>query len=498
MNQFRKALALLLSLCLALGATAALAEASQDATQSTTGEVTQAVATTGVTLADTDVVANVNGTDITGAQVKEFYQSLVNYYGEPDATSLDLYYAVAMEQALTLALIHQTATDNGLAEFAQADLDSIYAESDTAWQSALDNYVQSNAALAADATQEQKDAAYADAAAYYATMGYDQDKLRQSYVDNALYERVKALVCKDVTVTDEDVQAKYDANIASDQELYADDAYAYEAQLSMVNYGYADREPWYHPSGYRYIKHILIPVDSTLLATYTDLQARLEEQMDSEADATAETVEPAATDATAETADPAATPEPKQVPVTQADVDNAKAAILASVESKTQEIYDKIAAGEDFDALIAQYAVKEDGTASDPGMTSGSYPNGYEVSIASASFVPEFVDAAFSVNAIGEVSAPYISDYGVHIVKYMADVPAGPIALTDELKETLRTEILTTRQDDAMTAWQAAATITYTGVLKPMAELEAAQEAADTTDEPVATEAVDVEPTAAP
>ena len=305
-------------------------------------------------------------------------------------------------------------------------------------------------------------------------------------------------------MTDEDVQTQYDANVAKDKAAYENDLDAYEYQIMMYDYQYVTEKPWYHPAGYRYVKHILLPVDDTLLSTYTDLQARLEEQMEAESEDSDATVsdtndtdetgvDAAATDAadataTPEvTADPNVTPEPTETPVTQADVDNAKAAILASVQDKTTEINDKIAQGEDFDALIKEYAVKADGTATDSGMTSGSYPNGYEVALASTNFVPEFVQAAFSITDVGGVSAPYVSQYGVHIVKYLGDVPSGPVELTDELKESIRTDLLSTKTSAAMDAWQKQATVTYTGLIKSYDELQ--QEAAATDEDAAATDA---------
>ncbi|MDD3213076.1 MAG: peptidylprolyl isomerase [Eubacteriales bacterium] len=470
MNKFRKVLAMLLSVCLLASFSISLAEA-QDVTAVATDEVTDAVAVTAPQLADTDVIATVEGTDITWADAATYYQSLVNYYGEPDDTSLELYYAVAMEEAVTMKLIQATAAANGLDQYTDDEKAAINASSDSDWQSALDNYVQSASSLTDESTDEEKASAYAEAEAYYGNLGYTKDILRQNYLDNETYTRVQEFVCKDITVTDDDIQQQYETNVANDQALYENDLDSYEYQLMLYNYQYATEKPWYHPAGYRYVKHILLPVDDTLMSTYTDLQARLEEQMENEADTTSDTAADAtaAPDATAE-AD--TTPEPTETPVTEADVDNAKADILTSLQDKTTEIYDKIAQGEDFDALIAEYGVNADGTASDPGMTSGDYPNGYEVALASTSFVPEFVEAAFSIDEIGGVSAPYVSDYGVHIVKYMGDVPAGPVELTDELKESIRSSLLTDKNSAAMDAWQAAADIQYTGLLKTVDELQ--------------------------
>lgn len=473
MNMTRKAIALLLSLCLMTGATLALGEAAPTATDAAAPEVTEAVAVTTATLNDTDVVARVNGKDILWSAVTPYYKSLVSYYGEPDATMVEAYRAFALETAIVMELSAQTAAANGLDQYTAEDQAAVFASADTDWQAALDNWVASNGGLTDASTDADKTTAYENAAAYYGTLGYDQEKLRNDYLTRSTYERVNAFVCKDVTVTDEDVLAKYDENVKADQALYENDVDAYEYQVMLYNNQAASSLPLYHPAGYRYVKHILLEVDSTLLAKYTDLQARLEEQMDSETEAAEATAAPDATvDPAAPTADPAATPEPTQEPVTQADVDNAKAEILTSLQTKTAEIYDKIAKGEDFDALITQYAVKADGTATDPGMTGGTYPNGYEVALASASFVPEFVAAAFSVDTVGEVSAPYISDYGVHIVKYMSDVPAGAVELTDTLKTTLHDSMLSEKNSAAMEAWQKAATVEYTGLIKSMADIQ--------------------------
>ena len=42
-----------------------------------------------------------------------------------------------------------------------------------------------------------------------------------------------------------------------------------------------------------------------------------------------------------------------------------------------------------------------------------------------------------SIDNVGGVSAPYLSSYGVHIVKYIGDVEGGPIPMTDEQRTEL-------------------------------------------------------------
>lgn len=425
-------------------------------------EVTDAVSATEFQVGLEDVVATVNGENVTGAEVLTSYEHVVNYYGEPDSESVELYYSVAMEEAVTLKLIKLTAAELGVDQLSQEDLDELYATSDSEWQYALDNYVSYNFALTDETTQEERDAAYAEAADYYGMMGYTKDVLRESYVDNAVFERVKDELCKDVAVTDEEVQAYYDEAVAADKDIYEFDVDAYENQILMYQYGYADKEPWYRPEGYRYIKHILLAVDETLMSNYTDLLARYEEQMDdAEAAADTETADTETADATAE----------ETAPVTAEDIDAAKAAIITSVQGTIDEINQKIAEGVSFDELMAEFGT-------DPGMTGGDYPNGYEVSLASYGFVSEFVSAAFSVDAVGDVAAPVISDYGVHIVLYAGDVPAGPIELTDDLKAVIHQNLLDDKNNAVLNEWYETADIQYTGIIRSVQQIQDEETAA--------------------
>ena len=396
------------------------------------------------------VVATVNGQDVTGALVNKRFEGIVGYYGEPTPENEEYYYSYAMEQAITLSLIQQTAAELGLDQFTQEDTDALYAESDSNWETALDNYVAQTFALTEESTDAEKADAYAQAEAYYGDMGFTKESLRDSLIENTLYDRVNAELCKDVAVTDEEVDAVYQQAISTDQALYEFDATAYENQIMMYQYGYAEEMPWYHPEGYRYIKHILLPVDEDLMAAYTDLAAKYEAQQ-------------SAAETGTQTTD-----EETETPVTAEQVAEARAAAIASVQLQIDAIQAALADGALFEDLIAEYGT-------DPGMTSGNNPQGYEVSATSISFVPEFVTAAFSVDAIGDVSEPYLSDYGVHIVKYMDDVPGGPVELTEDKAALIRTDLLAAKNNEILNAWHDSAAIQYTGVLRSIAEIETAE-----------------------
>ncbi len=78
---------------------------------------------------------------------------------------------------------------------------------------------------------------------------------------------------------------------------------------------------------------------------------------------------------------------------------------LAALEAKAQDLYRRAAAGEDFDALIAEYG-------EDPGASSN--PDGYQFT--DGEMVAEFQDGTAAL-AENEISAPVKSDFGWHIIQ---------------------------------------------------------------------------------
>ena len=68
------------------------------------------------------------------------------------------------------------------------------------------------------------------------------------------------------------------------------------------------------------------------------------------------------------------------------------------------------------------------------------------------SFDSAFVEAAMALEKVGDVSPKTKgASYGYYIIKYVGDAVEGPIAL-DEVKESLKENLLTTKQDEAYDA----------------------------------------------
>ena len=114
-------------------------------------------------------------------------------------------------------------------------------------------------------------------------------------------------------------------------------------------------------------------------------------------------------------------------------------------------------AGEDFDALIAEYG-EDTGSESEPVKTYG-----YIVGANTTRYVTAFKDAAMALASVGDVSEPVESTYGMHIIKYVADIPAGAVELTDYIKTSIHDELMGNKQSEAETAaedeWKSAAKI---------------------------------------
>ena len=423
------------------------------------------------TFADTDVLLTLNGEPVTWAVAKPYYENFAAqygvYYDMSQQENLDTFLAVAAENALHETLLMQKATELGLAPLTEEEQATALTEADAIWEENIQYYVSSShPELTAESAEADVQAARDEAIAYLNEAGYTQEFIRSSYSQSVVLDRLYEQLVQDVAITDADVEAEYQAQVAADKALYENDLNAYVAYNNNVEMnnmymmytgqGVQMDYAWYRPAGFRGVKHILLSVDETLMQEYNSIQAALEEQM------TAETAE-------TEAAEPAAT---------QVDLDNAKAAILAAAQEKIDEINQRLANGEDFEALIPEYTADSD--------------NLYEVCIASSNYVPEFVEAAFSVDHVGDVSAPYISQFGIHIVKYMEDIPAGPIEMTEEQRQLKYEQLLTSRQEDAYAAkvdeWKAASTVEYTGLVQSYEELLqsliAEEEAAVTEDTP--------------
>lgn len=273
------------------------------------------------------------------------------------------------------------------------------------------------------------------------------EQLVESAKHNLSHEKLTAEVVKDVTVTDEEVQAAYDQNVADSQAYYQSVPGAYATDVSNGVTVY------YVPAGYRYVKHILRTFTDEDAAAITEAQTQLS-QKQSELSTAQTSLDALGEDASADDEATAASRAEltasvetltAEVDECQAQVDAAIAAACETLQPTVDEILARIEAGEDFDALVEEYG-------EDPGMQqSPTKEQGYLVSAQSTNLVASFVEGAMALENIGDVSPAVISDYGIHIIRYESDAAEGAVPLED-VRQELYDDLLAQKQDEAYTA----------------------------------------------
>lgn len=265
----------------------------------------------------------------------------------------------------------------------------------------------------------------------------------ENYLDSAKIEKsvekLRADTVKDVTYTQEELQAKLDEEAAANKTTF-------ESNPDYYGYYLNNGTPvYYNAPGYRMVKQVLVKFNEEDNTALTEKNTELSQAKTALNDAQSALTE-AAEDADKTALQAAVDEAQAKLDEVQAAYDALKETAYANIQAKADEIYQKaIAEGADFDALVAEFN-------EDTGMPAA----GYAVREGYSFFVASFVDAAMALEKVGDVSEPVKSDYGFHIIQYSADITEGTVAL-DTVSDTLGAELLSEKQDqayaDALAAW---------------------------------------------
>ena len=210
------------------------------------------------------------------------------------------------------------------------------------------------------------------------------DELETSTRDELLRAAMIEKVRGAAEVTDEEIQDWYDTTLETQHEYFDEDPASYYTYYSSYQ-SYGGVEPIFAPEGYYYVKQILIK--------------------------------------------------------------NAAEGEDKDVDALIAEIQQKIDAGEDFDALVAEYN-------EDTGMAEEGYP--FHESIADKYF-EEFSAAAKLLKTEGEISDAVTSSSGVHILMRGADISTTPKTvdeLHDQIYDYLMLEEGDILEDEAIVNWK--------------------------------------------
>ena len=349
----------------------------------------------------------------------------------PDDAQKQQLIEAAVERFVGLAVLQ-----NQLKKAGQGDMDE-------ATEKALDEQARQSYESAWQQMSETLKESYSDVTdaeitAFMNSIGYTLDAFRQELEYSYFYQCVLALYCPDLSVTDEEVSAYYDEQYVSVyRERYQDNIPLFEEEILQTG-----SESLYMPEGYRRVKHIVLALPDDIQAELETLEAALTEQNE-----TVRTLYDAvAQEAVKEDGDVETARAKYQEAVSEAEATSAQiTAVLDRAKDELSEttdaIYAALEAGETFESLMAAYSYDTSVAPEDAG---------YLLHADSVLWDENFLQAALSLQNIGDVSAPVATVLGVHIILYAADEPSGAVTLTDEQYAQLEAAALQEKQTERL------------------------------------------------
>lgn len=476
-------------------------------------------------LDDAQVVATVNGTEITKGEWKSYRDYMASYYQQYfqqmgysmqlTDEMIESYGDTALDQMVQNIVVDQKMEELGLTPLTEEETTEVESYADSMFDMyklmmRYQNYpnietVEEEAKRLADEAAAKAAAATADEATPaestpdepeeesepavpqatitdavldemltkdLAEYGYTREYFIENRTATVEDDKLHDYINQDVKVEDDAVKAEFDNRVNEQKETYDATPTAY---LTAVNSG---SDVYYVPAGYRGVKNLLIgipddvqsgidEIDSALSSAQTAVttaQSQLDSMLEEDAsDFDEETL--TSYNEQKDTLEKTISENQAIVDAKTAELAEAKANAMADVKVTAEEVLEKAKAGEDFDALIETYGT-------DPGMK--SEPNktrGYLVCEGLSTYDQNFQDAAMALGAIGDISDLVETEFGYHILKYAEDIESGAVEYTDEIKESLHDTLLESAQsaayDAAIDQWVVDADVkTYPKIMK--------------------------------
>ena len=356
------------------------------------------------------VVAEFNGGSISYEEAYPIFAESLQSYTDFGWNTID---QTALAQDVLTALVQDAvlrikAEDLGLMEISPETLAELQALAQANYESLISYY--KDFCSTEDMTEDEARAA---TEAYLAEEGQSVESLLADMTADWWRGALEDYICEGVAITEEHIW-DYAETLATTQSLQFAEDPTYFDYLYMNDDLIA-----YYPEGVRYIKHILIGFDAEGALAYQQLVG--EGEM-SDAD-------PVALDS-----------------------------VFAALNDRVAEVENLLLEGADFDELMRTHG-------DDETMLYEPYSiSGYMVQPDSQLFVPEFVNACFELENVGDISEPIRSPGGIHFILYAGDVPAGPAALeniVEAVAAEARDQLMTETYDAQVAAWVAEAQPVY-------------------------------------
>lgn len=303
-----------------------------------------------------------------------------------------------IKQMIVAQYFTDTATD---AEKAEVQELATASYDDMIQQVMLQMMQQGQLTMTGNETKEEMVAQTEDLYAQsWAEQGMSVQTIKDSLLLNQNYQKGLEKIKNEIDVTEDEEKKWYDDQVLQQRQEFSSNPGAFDDLMKTDPPSAVTA-----PEGYAYYKHVLIGLSEEENTKAQALQGELGELV-------------------TELTETLSQVKPDQAKITDLETKIAakRAEILqsyAATTAKAEEVLAKIAAGEDFDALIVEYG-EDPGMTEEPGKTTG-----YLIGPGTVDYITEFKNGATSLGKVGDTSDLVYSSFGIHIIKRIKDVPAG-------------------------------------------------------------------------
>ncbi|MBQ3864792.1 MAG: peptidylprolyl isomerase [Clostridia bacterium] len=334
------------------------------------------------------IVAQIGDETITKADFDKMFDEYLAYYGYTiDSTEiagmLDTLKSEYLEMIVTDKVAELKIKELGFDKFTDEDYAAAEKDAQEWYDSYIDQFKTSYMANDSTMTEEQALAkAKEDLESYMTAQGVTMDSMKEQYLSDLKAKRLYDEATKDLEITDEEINTKYNSLVEDAKTKYENTPSQYYTDVQNGELIV------YKPEGYYYIKHILIKYTQDIL------------------------------DKMSETTD-------------QDELDKLRDEGCKGIQAKADEVLKKVKEGGDFEALIEEYG-------EDPGMkVEPSKTDGYLFRPNIGKYYSEFENAAALLTKDGDTSELVASESGYHILKRVSTVQTG-VVLLSEVKDAVK------------------------------------------------------------
>lgn len=342
-----------------------------------------------------------------------------------------------------LGVIENKLAEAGKNDFTDAELEAMNQQArskyEELWQLLYQQMQQSDASVSEEEVTAQLE-----------LMGYTFQAIYDELVLQTRQNRAIETFVGDIVLTQDQVDAYYEEQfVGPDRADYENNIDKYDQEILMNN-----NEAFFTPEGYRYIHQIVLKIPEEAVKAARTEQVALNRATQSMATALqALTLAATTAEGWDDMTEARALYDEAEAALKAAQADYARRLeeeALPLVKQTTDEIASQYAAGIDFKTLISRYSTDT----TERNLNGDGYPFHPD----SRMWPENFRQAASALEKVGDISQPFVTEQGVHILCYAGEVPAGAHALTDDERELLNAAALRYYQmdklNDLIDGWQ--------------------------------------------